>query len=242
MKKLLIIICVLLIIFFGMYAYRRSQNQNMVTASDVSEIETYISQIYMWKEVTGEALPKFDNINNAPDLWVWEVVTKNLDKYELTYEEIQEKAVEIFGDKFEKQFPKEGTESIIYDAEQNKYYTSGMGLDTLEDMFYIKEIQKENNRYEIEIVEYLEDYADEIQDGTEDIIEEEVANEENQNTTEPEYNIYIKNLNEETIATIKSTEGETRTIEVVKENIDKFSSKKIILEKENNKLVVEEVE
>lgn len=242
MKKLLIIIVVLAIIFIGMLVYRSNGvNKVQVNINEINNIEEYIGKIYMWKEVTGEALPKFDNINNAPDLWVWEVVTKNLDKYELTYEEIQEKAVEIFGDKFEKQFPKEGTESIIYDAEQNKYYTSGMGLDTLEDMFYIKEIQKENNRYEVEIVEYLEDYADEIQYGTEDIIEE-VANEENQNTTEPEYNIYIKNLNEETIATIKSTEGETRAIEVVKENLDKFSSKKIILEKENNKLVVEEVE
>ena len=28
------------------------------------DIEDYISKIYMWKEITEEALPKFDNINN----------------------------------------------------------------------------------------------------------------------------------------------------------------------------------
>lgn len=232
MKKLLAIIFILLVIFFGMYFYRKSENQNMVTVSEVNEIETYISQIYMWKEVTKEALPKFDNINNAPDLWIWEVVKKNIDNYELSYEEIQEKAVELFGNQFEKKFPKEGTEFILYNEEQNLYYTSGMGLDTLEDMFFINNIKKENNKYEVEIIEYLEDYADEIQD-----------DEENQITTETEYNIYIKNLNEETISTIKSTEGETKVIETVKENRDKFTSKKITLEKDKrDKLVVKKVE
>ena len=39
----------------------------------------YISKIYMWKEITGDALPKFDNINDAPDVWTWEVVKKDLD-------------------------------------------------------------------------------------------------------------------------------------------------------------------
>ena len=36
------------------------------------------------------------------------------------------------------------------------------------------------------------------------------------------------------IATIKSNDGETKSIEVVKENIDKFTTKKIILEKDKN--------
>ena len=77
MKKLLAIICVLLVIFVGMYIYKNNINQNTVNVSEVEKIEEYISKIYMWQEVTEEALPKFDNINNAPDLWVWEVVKKN---------------------------------------------------------------------------------------------------------------------------------------------------------------------
>ena len=167
----------------------------------------------MWKEITGEALPKFDNINDAPDLWVWEVVKKNLENYELSYDEIQEKAIEIFGDNFKKQFPKEGTEYIQYNENIEKYVTTGIGLDTEDDMFYIKHINKNKSGYEVEIVEYLEDYQNSM--GIED--ENEV------------YDIYIKNLKQETVATIKSNESETRAIEVVKENIDKFTTKKVNL-------------
>ena len=73
----------------------------------------------------------------------------------------------------------------------------------------IKNINKNKNEYDVEIVEYLEDYSNSA--GVED--EDEV------------YDIYIKNLNQDTIATIKSNEGETKAIETVKENIDKFTSK-----------------
>lgn len=215
MKKLLIIICVLLIVFICMFIYKNNVKQNTVTVSEVEQIGEYISKIYMWQEITEEALPKFDNINNAPDLWIWEVVKKNLENYELKYEEIQEKAIQIFGDDLKKQFPKEGTEYIQYNKDLNRYITTGIGLDTLDDVFFIKNISKSKNKYEVEVVEYLEDYKDAMEVEGENGI----------------YNIYIKNLNEDIIATIKSSEEETKAIEVVKQNIDKFSSKKIILKK-----------
>lgn len=227
MKKLLAIICVLLVIFIGMYIYKTNINQNNVTVSEVQKIEEYISKIYMWQEITEEALPKFDNINNAPDLWIWEVVKKNLEEFELDYNQIQEKATQIFGDNFKKQFPKEGSEYIYYDENYGKYLTTGIGLDTQDDMFFIKKINKTKDGYEVEIVEYLEDYENAM--GLED--ENEV------------YDIYIKNLNQETVATIKSNEGETRAIEVVKENIDKFSTKTVkIIKDSEEKLFVESVE
>ena len=227
MKKLLAIICILLVIFIGMFIYKNNINQNNITVSEVQKIEDYISQIYMWQEITEEALPKFDNINNAPDLWVWEVVKKNLENYELSYDEIQEKAIEIFGNDFTKQFPKEGSEYIQYDENSEKYIATGIGLDTQDDMFYIKEINKTKNDYEVEIVEYLEDYENAM--GLEDEIEV--------------YDIYIKNLNQETVATIKNNEGETRAIEVVKENIDKFTTKTVkIVKGAEGKLFVESVE
>ena len=227
MKKLVAIICILLVIFVGMYVNRSKSNQNLITATEVEKVEEYISKIYMWKEITGEALPKFDNINNAPDLWVWEVVKKNLENYELSYDEIQEKATQIFGNNFTKQFPKEGSEYIYYNEDLDKYITTGIGLDTQDDMFYIKKINKTKDGYEVEIVEYLEDYENAM--GLED--ETEV------------YDIYIKNLKQETVATIKSNEGETRAIEVVKENIDKFTTKTVKLVKgAEGKLFVESVE
>lgn len=226
MKKLLAIICVLLVIFIGMYIYKTNINQNNVTVSEVQKIEEYISKIYMWQEITEEALPKFDNINDAPDLWVWEVVKKDLEEFELDYDQIQNKAIEIFGDNFKKQFPKEGSEYIYYDENYGKYLTTGIGLDTQDDMFYIKKINKTKNGYEIEIVEYLEDYENAM--GLED--ENEV------------YDIYIKNLNQEIVATIKSNESETRAIEVVKENIDKFTTKKVkLIKNSEEKIFVESV-
>ena len=226
MKKLIAIICVLLVIFAGMFIYKTNINKKNITASEVQNIEDYIYQIYMWKEITGEALPKFDNINDAPDLWVWEVVKKNLENYELSYDEIQEKAIEIFGDNFKKQFPKEGTEYIQYNENLEKYVTTGIGLDAEDDMFYIKHINKNKSGYEVEIVEYLEDYQNSM--GIED--ENEV------------YDIYIKNLNQETVVTVKSNESETRAIEVVKENIDKFNTKSIKLNKNSEgKIFVESV-
>ena len=160
-------------------------------------------------------------------MWVWEVVKKDLEDYELSYDEIQEKAKEIFGDNFNKQFPKEGSEYIKYDENLEKYVTTGIGLDTQDDLFYIKQINKAKDGYEVEIVEYLEDYENSM--GIED--ESEV------------YDIYIKNLNQETVATIESNENETRKIEVIKENIDKFTTKTVKLMKNSEgKIFVESVE
>lgn len=240
MKKLITIIFILLVIFLGMYIYRINLNQDKVTVEDVNIIEEYLSKIYMWKEVTGEALPKFDNINNAPDIWIWEVVKKDFDKYELTYKEIMEKTVDIFGEELKKEFPKEGTEFILYDQEQKIYYTSGMGLDTFEDMFLIKDIKKEKNKYKVEIVEYIEDYADAIQDESEEYSE---YNTQESNHEEIEYNIYIRNLEGKTIAIVKNTEGETKLIDAVKENINQFSTKKITLEKnKKGNMIIKKVE
>lgn len=218
MKKLVAIICILLVIFVGMYVNRSKSNQNLITATEVEKVEEYISKIYMWKKITGEALPKFDNINDAPDVWTWEVVKKDLENYELTKDEIQNKATELFGNQFTKQFPQEGTEYMQYDEKLGKYISTGIELDTLDDCFYIKNIRKTKDGYEVEIAEYLEDYVNSL--GVED--ENEI------------YEIYIKNLNEETIANVKNTEGETKIIEVVKENLDKFTTKTVNLKKNSN--------
>ena len=226
MKKLVAIICVLLVIFIGMYINKNKSTQKNVTASEVENIETYISQIYMWQEITEKALPEFDNINNAPDLWVWEVVKKNLEDYELSYDDIQQKAIELFGKQFTKQFPQEGTEYIQYNNELGKYISTGIGLDSLDDCFLIKNISKTKKRYEVEIVEYLADYENSLGVESEDEI----------------YEIYIKNLEQETIETVKNTEGETKIIEIVKENLDKFNIKTVKLNKgPDGKLYVESV-
>lgn len=227
MKKLIVIILILLVIFIGMYVNRKIEIDNkIVSVAEVEDIETYMQKIYMWREITEEALPIFDNINNANDIWIWEVVKKNLEEYELTYEKIQEKAKEIFGENFTKIFPKEGTEYLVYDEQKNVYNAIGMGLDQEDDCFLLNRIEKNKEQYNVEIIEYLVDYSE--------------FGIETENTEEK--NIKIKNLKEETIATIKSTEDESRIIDLVKENADKFTKKEIVLNKNNeNKIYISSV-
>ena len=107
-----------------------------------------------------------------------------------------------------------------------KYIATGIGLDTLEDTFLIKNINKTKNGYDVEIIEYLEDYENAV--GLED-----------ENST---YDVYIKNLNKDIIATVKSDDSETNVIEVVKENIEKFTTKTVKLVKDSEgKIFVESV-
>ena len=227
MKKLIGIILILLIIFIGMYVNRKIEiDNNTVTVAEVEEIETYMQKIYMWREITKDALPVFDNINNANDVWIWEVVKKNLEEYELSYEKIQEKAKEIFGENFTKAFPKEGTEYLVYDEQKNVYNAIGMGLDQEDDSFLLNKIEKDKEQYKVEIIEYLVDYSE--------------FGIETENTEEKD--IKIKNLREETIATIKSTEDENKIIDLVKENADKFTKKEIVLNKNSeNKIYISSV-
>lgn len=225
MKKLVIIIVILLLILIGMVVYRNTaiKSNNQVNVQDVEKIETYITKIYMWKEVTSEALPTFENINEVNDIWTWEVVKKNLENYELSYDEIQNKAKELFGADFTKEFPREGNESFSYDLKSNKYFAIGMGLDQEEDCFLLNNIQKTETGYEVEIVEYLEDYSQEVEDSS------------TQN-----YQIVIRNLNNEEIGKIQANE-ESTTQDIVKNNIDRFTKKIVILKQEGDNLYVQKV-
>ena len=220
MKKLIIIIIILLLIFVGMYIYRQnrivSNRSTEVSVDEINQIETYLQKIYMWREITGDALPVFDNINNAPDVWLWEVVNKNLEEYELSYEQLQDKTKEIFGEDLQKEFPREGYEYMEYNEETDTYYAVGSGLDNQEDVFLLDKIQKQDKGYTVQIVEYLEDYS------------------EGYETTDTDYNIQIKNLNDETIGEVNSTESETNIQQFVKDNIDRFTKKEVNLKTDEN--------
>ena len=225
MKKLIAIIIVLVIIFVGMLIHR---NMNMKSNSDISikeieKIETYITKIYMWKEITKDALPTFENINNVEELWLWEVIKKNIEEYEISHEQIQEKGRELFGEEFNKEFPKEGSEYLILDEKNNKYYPIGLGLDQKEDSFLLNKIEKLDNGYEVEIIEYMEDYSQAL-------LEEENS----------EFEIIIQNTNEKEIGRLKNNQSENIK-EFVKNNEGEFSKKKIMLKLKDEKVYVESV-
>ena len=132
-------------------------------------------------------------------------------------EEIEEEAKLIFGEKFNKQFPKEGNESFIYNLETNKYIATEVELDQEEDSFLLENIVKTEGGYEVEILEYLEDYSN-------------------------EESVVIKNTNEEEIGRVGIDDSETKVQEIVKNNKDRFIKKKIYIKNENNNLVIERVE
>ena len=218
MKKMLVIIVILAMILVSMIIYKNiAINKNKsVNVQEVEQIEEYISKIYMWKEITKEALPTFENINNANELWVWEVIKKNLETYETTYEEIQQKGKELFGEKFERQIPKEGNDSFYYDKESNKYLATEIVLDEEEDSFLLKDIEKEGEKYKVKIIEYIEDYSEENK-------------------------VIIRNLKEEEIRKVSTTDSETKIKEIVKNNKERFSQKNIEIKKEKDNLVIEKV-
>ena len=218
MKKMLVIIVILAMILVSMIIYKNiAINKNKsVNVQEVEQIEEYISKIYMWKEITKEALPTFENINNANELWVWEVIKKNLETYETTYEEIQQKGKELFGEKFERQIPKEGNDSFYYDKESNKYLATEIVLDEEEDSFLLKDIEKEWEKYKVKIIEYIEDYSEENK-------------------------VIIRNLKEEEIGRVSTTDSETKIKEIVKNNKERFSQKNIEIKKEKDNLVIEKV-
>ena len=217
MRKMIVAIIILLIIFVGMIIYRNMaiSSSNQVSVQEIEQIETYITKIYMWREVTSEALPTFENINEASEMWTWEAVKKNLEDYELSYDQIQEKAKELFGTDFTKEFPKEGTENFTYDEQTGKYYATGMGLDQEEDCFLLNQINPTDTGYEVEIVEYLEDYSQESQ-------------------------IIIKNLNDEEIGKVEENQ-ESSSQDIVKNNLDKFTKKIVTLKKEGDNIYVQKV-
>lgn len=215
MKKLLVIIGILVVIFLGMIIYKNTTSNKSVTIEEIEEIENYISKLYMWKEITNIALPTFDNINNADDLWIWEVVKKNSEEYEMSYEQIEEKAKSLFGQNFNKEFPKEGTTEFVYDEESNMYIATEVNLDLEEDTFLLNHIEKKNNQYIVEVVEYLEDYSS-------------------------EENIIIKNTDEEEIARVSSEKTEVEIKEIVKNSLDRFKKKKVYLDEKDK--IVEKIE
>ena len=218
MKKMLVIIVILAMILVSMIIYKNiAINKNKsVNVQEVEQIEEYISKIYMWKEITKEALPTFENINNANELWVWEVIKKNLETYETTYEEIQQKGKEKKKKKFERQIPKEGNDSFYYDKESNKYLATEIVLDEEEDSFLLKDIEKEGEKYKVKIIEYIEDYSEENK-------------------------VIIRNLQEEEIGRVSTSDSETKIKEIVKNNKERFSQKNIEIKKEKDNLVIEKV-
>ena len=190
---------------------------NQVNVQEIQKIEESISTIYLWKEITNESLSTFESVNNADELWIWEVTKKNLEQYEVGREEIQAKAKEILGEQFNKEISTEGNFSFEYDKTTDKYYATEVILNQMEDSFLLNKIEKTNQGYIVEIVEYLQDYTHGDK-------------------------VIVRNLEQEELGQVSIYDSETKIQEIVKNNINRFNKKKIYLKVENNNLIVQKVE
>lgn len=219
MKKMLIIIVVLASILITMIIYKNMsvESKNNVNIGEIQNIEDSISKIYLWEEVTENALPEFQNINDADDSWIWEVVKKNIEKFEISYDDIKEISKEIFGESFNKEYSKNDSTSFLYNEEKNIFVPTEISLDQMEDNFLISNIEKKEDGYEVNIIEYLEDYSD-----SEKVI--------------------IRNTSEEEIGQVNINDSETKIQDIVKENGTRFNKKKLYFKTENNKLIIQKVE
>lgn len=219
MKKMFITILILLIIFIGLLIFRTNEKEAEIKIDEINKIEEYIKKIYGWKEITDQALPEFDNINNANEKWIWGILRDNIDDNEIEYEKIEKTRKELFGNNFNKEYPKDGTDFISFDEQSGKYQVKQMNIDAINDTFLINKIEKNNNGYDVEIVEYLVDYT-------------------NSDTEK----IKIKNTNDEEIYELTEEEATDGNIKkVVKENMDKFTKKQVKLESSNEKLFITSV-
>ena len=220
MKKMIVTIIILFIIFISMIIYRNSEKEAEIKIEEVNKIEDYMGKIYGWKEVTNEALPVFSDINEADEKWIWGTVRENIDDYEIDYEQIVKTAKELYGNNLNKKYPKEGTDFISYDEESKKYLINDITLDAIKDSYLLNKIEKNNNGYVAQIIEYLVDYT-EADNGK----------------------VVIKNLNDETIMEVtEESATESNIKKIIKENIDRFSKKKVTFENEDEKIIVKKVE
>ena len=65
MKKMIITIIILAIIFIGMVINRQIEQANEIKIEEIQLVENYMEKIYGWSEITNQALPEFDNLNEA---------------------------------------------------------------------------------------------------------------------------------------------------------------------------------
>ena len=143
-----------------------------------------------------------------------------MEDFELEYNQIQDEAINIFGTELELKFPKEGNLSFEFNEQINKYQATQTNLDNQDDTFLLNNISKIENGYEVEIIEYIKDYSEA---------------EQNENI------ILIKNLSNKEIGRVMQNSSEQEIQEIVKRNKEKFSIKKLELEKKNNKVYVKKI-
>ena len=126
----------------------QNNESNNVSIEEIEQIEQKISSVYLWREITEEALPTFDNINNANDKWIWEVVKNNLEKIApsryKSYKNFVEEALK-YKEKLSKEGNKKETTTKTIDKSQKKIEIAKLGIKKREKS---RRFNKQNLVYE----------------------------------------------------------------------------------------------
>lgn len=188
------------------------EKKEEVSSLEKATIEEYVEKIYKYGEIVN--IPTFENINNADEEWLWVIAFKECENTEMvTKSELVAKAKELFGTSFNKQ-PKEDSIFCAYWNEEMQYYEGkahGLMAEN-ETRYIIKSVEKDQNRFKVEIVEYVLN------------VSEIIKGEENAK-------VQIKNGD-----TVVATVSENEDKEYVKENSETFTSRILEIEETNGKL------
>lgn len=215
------------------------ENMEIETIVDENEfINSYLFKIYMG---TDSYIPTFTDINSADEQWIWECAYRNLINFEnlkpattVKKEEIEKSAKQLFGDNFNKEFPKEGLEFWL-EPQGNEYFyaTASTEKDFYND-YVILSTESKNNLITATIVEYKYNEIfigeptklDLYKVGTDEIVKSYDLEDSNSSN----YSIEIEKLDE--------------AILYVEEHPEQFSTAKVTFEhnKETDELYVVSVE
>lgn len=183
-----------------------------VTNLEKTMVEDYVQKIYKYGEF--EIMPNFDDINKADEEWVWAIAFSQLENKEMVQKyEVVDKAKELFGQGFNKEPKEDSIISAYWNEELNYYEGKAHGFMAEEEARYIiKDAYKTDNTYNVEIVEYVLNVNE--------VMEEKVN---------PQ--VIIKSGNK-----IVKTVSENEDYDYVKENTSLFASRILELQEVNGKL------
>lgn len=171
MKKDKIIYIIIIVLILGFVIYKKFIEvpghvagqmaiEDLISQVHYEDAEKHLKDIFIEYENNFNviALPEFQNINEAPKEWIWNVLYNNLDNEEnkYTYEQIQEKLINLFSSEIQNKFPEQGIEELIEKSKENNlYYKVDLKNNNAKKYGYcIKSLTQEDNIYKIYIIEY----------------------------------------------------------------------------------------
>lgn len=171
MKKDKIIYIIIIVLILGFVIYKKFIEvpghiagqmaiEELISQVHYEDAEKYLKDIFVEYENNFNviALPEFQNINEAPKEWIWNILYNNLENEEnnYTYEQIQEKSINLFSNKLEMKFPEDGIVGLIEkNKKSNTYYKKDIKNNNSKKYGYcIKSLTQEDNMYKIYIKEY----------------------------------------------------------------------------------------